>query len=128
MSFYLAALKKYAVFSGRAHREEYWMFMFIHLLFFSVAIALDNALETVHAGWLYGLIYRIYGSATIIPTLAATVRRLHDVGISGSWILVGFIPPIGNIWLIITLARDSEPWDNEYGPNPKEWEPTDMSS
>ena len=112
MNWYLAVLKKYAVFSGRARRTEFWMFVLIN---FIVAIALgvvDMMLGTV----VLGLIYAV---ATIIPSLAVGARRLHDIGKTGWWQLIGLVPLIGLIVLIVFFVMDSNPGDNQYGPNPK---------
>jgi uncharacterized membrane protein YhaH (DUF805 family) len=61
----------------------------------------------------------IYGLAVLIPGLAVAVRRLHDTGRSGWWLLIGLVPLIGAIVLIVFMATDGEPGDNAYGPNPK---------
>ena len=112
MDWYLAVLKKYAVFSGRARRKEFWMFVLIN---FIVAVALgvvDMMLGTVFLGFIYAL-------ATIIPSLAVGARRLHDIGRTGWWQLIGLVPLIGLIVLIVFFVTDSNPGDNQYGPNPK---------
>ncbi len=61
----------------------------------------------------------LYTLAVLLPGIAVAVRRLHDIGKSGWWILISLVPIIGGIWLIVLLATDSEPIENEYGPNPK---------
>ena len=120
MNWYLKVLKQYADFSGRARRKEYWMFVLFNFIFIIIAAILDNILGTAIQGIGYGLFYILYVLATMIPNLAVSVRRLHDVGKSGWLILVGFIPIVGAIWLLILFVTDSQPGDNEYGPNPKE--------
>lgn len=120
MHWYIAALKKYAVFSGRARRREYWFFYLFNILFAIVAIMLDNLLGLAFEDTSYGVIYGLYSLAMLVPSLAVTVRRLHDVGKSGWWILIGLVPLIGGIWLLILLLQDSQPGENQYGPNPKE--------
>lgn len=120
MNWYIAALKKYAVFSGRARRREYWFFYLFNILFAIVAIMLDNLLGLAFEDTSYGVIYGLYSLAMLVPSLAVTVRRLHDVGKSGWWILIGLVPLIGGIWLLILLLQDSQPGENQYGPNPKE--------
>jgi len=113
MDWYMAVLKKYAEFSGRARRREYWMFVLINFL---IGCALGVIGALVHGlsflSWLYSL-------AVLVPSIAVSVRRLHDTGRSGWWLLIGLIPLIGLIVLIVFLATDGEPGDNEYGPNPK---------
>lgn len=120
MNWYIAVLKKYAVFSGRARRQEYWMFVLFNIIFVFVAMIIDNVLGTVIEGTGYGLFYFLYVIAVFIPGLAVSVRRLHDIGKSGWWILISLVPIIGGIWLIVLQATDSQPGENQYGPNPKE--------
>lgn len=111
MQWYLLALKKYAEFSGRAHRTEYWMFFLINFLL-GIAIGfLDGALGTQILGLIYAL-------ALLIPGLAAAVRRLHDTGRSGWWALIVLIPVLGVIVLIVLLAMPTQAGANEYGPEP----------
>lgn len=120
MNWYLAVLKNYAGFSGRARRKEYWMFALFYSIFAVVAIILDNLFGTAIEGASYGLIYCLYVLAFFIPGLAVAVRRLHDVGKSGWMILIALIPLIGAIWLLVLMVTDSTPGANEYGSNPKE--------
>ena len=115
MNWYLTVLKKYAVFSGRARRAEYWMFVLFNIIFAVVAVILDNVLGTAIEDVGYGLFYILYGLAVLIPSLAVAVRRLHDIGKSGGWIFIVLIPIIGSIWLIVLLATDSQPGENQYG-------------
>lgn len=119
MKWYLAVLKKYAVFSGRARRKEYWMFVLFNIIFSIVAVILDNVLGTAIENLGYGVIYILYGLAVLLPALAVTVRRLHDSGKSGWWIFISFVPFIGAIWLLVLLVMDSQSGKNQYGPNPK---------
>ena len=120
MSWYLEVLKKYAVFDGRARRKEYWMFFLINILVSVVLIAIDNLIGTFSLQTGAGLLQGLYSLAVLLPSLAVTVRRLHDTGRTGWWILIGLVPVIGGIVLLIFMVLDSEPGANEYGPNPKE--------
>lgn len=118
MNWYIKVLKNYAVFSGRARRKEYWMFVLFHFIISFVLALIDNFIGTGYeAGG--GIISSLYALAVFIPSLAVSVRRLHDIGKSGWWLLIGFIPLIGIIWLLILHATDSDYGDNKYGPNPK---------
>lgn len=119
MYWYLNVLKKYADFNGRARRKEYWMFMLFHMIFVIVAISLDFILSIAIEGIAYGSFYSLYAPALLIPGLAVTVRRLHDVGKSGWIILIALIPLIGGIWLLVLLATDSNEIENQYGSNLK---------
>lgn len=120
MDWYLAVLKNYAGFSGRARRKEYWMFVLFNMIFAIVAMILDNVLGIAMEGIGYGPIYGLYLLAIIIPSLAVGVRRLHDVGKSGWMMLIALIPIIGAIWLLVLFVQDSIPGENKYGANPKE--------
>ena len=120
MKWYLQVLKQYAVFSGRARRKEYWMFVLFNLIFCLVAMALDNLLGTTISIMPYGFFYLLYALVVFIPGLAVIVRRLHDVGKSGWMILIAFIPIVGAIWIFVLSVIDSKPGENKYGLNPKE--------
>jgi uncharacterized membrane protein YhaH (DUF805 family) len=114
VNWYMAVLKNYAGFSGRARRTEYWMFA---LFSFIITAVLDLIGMVAKLGAYLGL---IYGLLVLIPSLAVGVRRLHDTGRSGWWLLIALIPFIGAIILIVFMVLDSEPGDNKYGPNPKQ--------
>ncbi len=113
MNWYLEVLKKYAVFSGRARRKEYWMFLLVHIIIVSVLGFLEGL-----AGIL-GSLNAIYGLAITIPTIAVSVRRLHDTDRSGWWLFIGLVPLIGGIVLFIFTVQDSTPGENQFGANPK---------
>jgi uncharacterized membrane protein YhaH (DUF805 family) len=123
MQNYMEVLKKYAIFTGRARRQEYWMFyLFSILIWIAVyvfAFIFTTLISNVAGGTLFS-IYILYSIAVIIPTLAVTVRRLHDTSKSAWYLLVLFIPFIGAILLLVWLCSDSTPGVNNYGPNPKE--------
>ena len=113
MNWYLKVLKKYAVFSGRAQRKEYWMFFLFN---FIIAFVL-GFVEGLAGG--PGVLGSLYGLAVLIPGIAVSVRRLHDTNRSGWWVLISVVPLIGAIVLLIFMVEDSQPGDNRYGPNPK---------
>jgi len=115
MNWYLEVLKKYAVFSGRARRMEYWMFVLINFIIALVLGVIEGLL-----GITYSVLSTLYSLAVLIPSLAVAVRRLHDTNRSGWWILINLIPVIGWIIFIVFAAQDSQPGTNQYGPNPKE--------
>lgn len=120
MNWYLHVLKNYAVFRGRAHRQEYWYFFLFNIII-SIALAfIDSALGNPGAGEGAGILGTIYSLAILVPSIAVGVRRLHDTGRTGWWMLLGLIPIIGAIVLIYFFVLDSTPGSNEYGPNPKE--------
>ena len=118
MNWYLQAIKKYGQFSGRARRMEYWMFALFNIIFMFALAFVDGILGSYSTGAGVGLFSGLYCLFVIIPGLSVTVRRLHDTGRSGWWLLINFIPLIGPIVMLVFLFLDSHP-DNEYGPNPK---------
>ena len=119
MSWYLEVLKKYAVFSGRARRMEYWMFILFNIIITVVLALIDYLTGTFSPRAGVGLLGGLYALAVLIPSLAVTVRRLHDTDRTGWWILIGLIPVIGGIVLLIFMLLDSQSGTNRYGPNPK---------
>jgi uncharacterized membrane protein YhaH (DUF805 family) len=120
MNYYLKVLKNYATFSGRARRSEYWYFTLFNVIFGIAALVVDIVLGTTIEGGGYGLIYGLYVLAVLIPGLAVTVRRLHDVGKSGWMFFVVLIPLVGVIWLLVLCFTDSQLGTNKWGDNPKE--------
>jgi uncharacterized membrane protein YhaH (DUF805 family) len=119
MSWYLSVLQNYADFSGRARRTEYWMFTLVNALISFALVVLDALFGTLDVEAGVGLFSTIYALAVLIPSLAVSVRRLHDTGRSGWWLLIAIIPLIGGIVLFVFTVMDSEPGRNDYGPYPK---------
>jgi uncharacterized membrane protein YhaH (DUF805 family) len=123
MFWYLEVLQKYAVFSGRARRKEYWMFQLINVVILTVLCAVIIPPLVTHSQsflpLFLGVFLCVYVLATILPSLAVSVRRLHDVNFSGWWVLIGFVPA-GGVILLVFHVLDSTPGPNQYGPNPKE--------
>lgn len=113
MNYYTDVLKKYVDFSGRARRQEYWMYTLFTVGIVIVLAIIDFSLET------YPLFVGLYFLATFLPSLAVTVRRLHDIGKSGWWYFITLVPFIGGIWLLVLTATAGQQQPNEYGPNPK---------
>ena len=117
MNWYLAVLKKYAVFGGRARRMEYWMFAIISTVIYIVLGVVDNVVGTTVAE--AGILSSIYSLAVLIPGLAVSVRRLHDTGRSGWWLLVN-LTCVGVFVILFFMFQAGNPGSNQYGPNPKE--------
>ncbi|MET7522290.1 DUF805 domain-containing protein [Streptomyces sp. NPDC005248] len=113
MHWYLDVLKKYAVFSGRARRQEYWMYMLFNYIAIIVAVVLDVVLGTLP------VITAIYVFAVLLPSLGVTIRRLHDTGRTGWWILFGIVPLAGPITLLVFDCLEGDRSENAYGPDPK---------
>jgi uncharacterized membrane protein YhaH (DUF805 family) len=122
MNWYLGVLKKYADFTGRARRKEYWFFVLFNLIISCVLSVIDVFVGTYNAAVGVGILSGLYALGVLIPGIAVTVRRLHDTGRSGWWILIALVPLVGWIVLIIFMFLDSQPGTNAYGPNPKEGE------
>lgn len=118
MSYYLAVLKKYATFSGRARRKEYWMFALFNYLFVLVFTLIDYILRA-RTGVFTPFTF-IYGFAMILPGIAVSVRRMHDLDKSGAWILIPLIPIIGGIWYFVLAVTRGTDGPNQYGEDPYE--------
>jgi uncharacterized membrane protein YhaH (DUF805 family) len=112
MSWYLTALRKYADFTGRARRREFWWFYLVNFV-------IELVLSFLFRRGGFTIIPSLYGLALIIPSWAVACRRLHDIGKSGWWQLIWIIPIVGWIILIVWFASDGHPQANKYGPNPK---------
>jgi uncharacterized membrane protein YhaH (DUF805 family) len=123
MNWYLQALKKYTVFTGRARRKEYWMFVLFNIIISAVLSIVDYLTGTYNSAYHAGLLSGIYSLAVLIPGIAVTMRRLHDTGRSGWWILIALVPIVGGIWLLVLMVLDSQPGENQYGPYPKTDQP-----
>ena len=119
MKWYLGVLKKYAVFSGRARRKEYWYFALFSTLVQLLLMVIDYSIGTSDLKTGTSLLVAIYSLAVAIPYLAVSVRRLHDTGRSGWWLLIVLVPIIGGLALLVFTLQDSKPGENQYGPNPK---------
>ncbi|MDR0606017.1 MAG: DUF805 domain-containing protein [Bacteroidales bacterium] len=119
MKWYIKCLKQYAKFSGRARRKEYWMFVLFDAVFLIIAILIENhILESNFGKSIYGSVPLTYFLGTLLPRLAVSVRRLHDIGKKGWNIFIIFIPIIGYPIFLAYMMADGSP-ENEYGENPK---------
>lgn len=119
MNWYLEVLRKYAVFTGRARRKEYWFFLLFNVLISFVLGLIDNMLGLVMTNAGIGVLGGLYALAVIIPTIAVTIRRLHDSDRPGWWILLAFVPVIGSLVLLIFMVLDGNQGRNRYGEDPK---------
>ena len=104
-----SVFSKYATFSGRARRSEFWWFALFNLIASLVASGIDGVLG-LH------IINPLYSLATILPALAVGVRRLHDIDRSGWWVLIVLIPIVGWIILIFWNVKEGTPGANQFGP------------
>ena len=103
--------KKYATFTGRARRSEYWFWALFTAVIGGIAAAIEGSDSTALSG--------IVGLAFLIPNLAVGVRRMHDVGKSGWYLLMSLIPIVGWIFVLVKCCTDSVPGPNQYGEDPK---------
>ena len=127
MNYYLHVLQNFNNFSGRARRKEYWMYTLIYMPIIFLAMFADNALGTtfqmeamgqsvdIGYGWVYVIVCLLH----FLPSLSVVVRRLHDVGKSGWFYLIIFIPLVGFIWMLVLLVSDGNKGENKYGADPK---------
>jgi len=119
MDWFFEVIGKYADFSGRARRSEYWWFFLIQMI---LAFALFLA-DGILGFWIpqlgMGVLSAVMTAGLFVPSIAVTARRLHDVGLSGWWQLALFVPLAGLFVFLYFALRDSIPGRNDYGPNPK---------
>lgn len=120
MNWYITAIKKYATFSGRSRRKEYWYFCLFNILISLALGFIDGLTGNFDPNTGYGLLGGIYTLAVLLPGIAVTVRRLHDTDRSGWWIFIMLIPLIGVLILLYFMISDSKAEVNKYGGNPKE--------
>lgn len=111
MEWYIKVLKNYVTFTGRARRKEYWMFTLFNIIVSIVLSIITGFIGLPEIAILYSL-------AVFLPSIAVAIRRLHDTGRSGWWLLISFVPFIGIIILIIFTVQESHE-ENQYGENPK---------
>jgi len=111
-------LTKFADFTGRAPRAEYWWFYLAVIIGYFITMILDSVLGLGGTLGPYGILTCLFALAMIVPSIAAGARRLHDIGKSGWWQLICLVPLIGAIILIVFYATEGEAGDNQYGPNP----------
>lgn len=129
LNWMLMPYRRYAEFSGRSRRKEYWMFALFYIL---VSIAIDTVFGTPsyqRTGFFMGfsteltgtggIIHNIFGLASFIPSLAVSVRRLHDQDRSGWLLLLVFLPILGWFALFVLMCLDGTRGRNRYGPDPK---------
>lgn len=113
MSWYFMAFKKYAEFTGRSRRKEYWMF-YLFNIFAAIILAVIEVL-------LFGkesIITGIYILVIFLPSLALIVRRLHDTDHSGWWFFINFIPILGPLWFFYLMCKDGDHETNRFGDDP----------
>ena len=122
MDWYIRVWQRYAEFSGRSRRMEYWMFTLVHaIILFVLCIGITGfgVLKQPAIGATSGLIAAAYGLAALIPCFVVTVRRLHDINKTGWWILISLVPVAGGIALLVMTFLEGTRGANQYGPDPR---------
>lgn len=118
--YFLKCLRSnYANFNGRARRKEYWGFLLVQIVLFVGLLIVTGILGAIAKPLSYvgGLLYFVVAIGLMLPTIAAGIRRLHDIGKPGIWFLIGLVPLVGVV-LLYFLALPGQPGDNAYGPDP----------
>ena len=115
MEWYLKVVRdNYANFTGRARRQEYWMFNLFHTIAMIILVAVDMLIfETIALSGLYIL-------ATLVPSFAVTIRRFHDQDKSGWFLLLGFIPGVGGLIVLVFMCLEGTRASNRFGADPKQ--------
>ena len=130
MDWYLNVLKNYFGFGGRARRKEYWMFFLVYALLSgsitAVVMGLDWVVDFVTRGrWAdsfsleAGLTLGVFALVHLLPSIAVTVRRLHDTNRTGWWTALALVPIVGPLVLLYFAVLPGDVQPNNYGPNPK---------
>lgn len=107
---------KYALFKGRANRSEFWLFALVNVALSIVYQILISVLASSTAATLVvSIIFCVIALAILVPGLALSVRRMHDIGKGGGWIFISFVPIIGSIWFLVLCIKEGEPAANRFG-------------
>lgn len=112
------ALRRYAEFSGRSRRKEYWFFTLFFVLGSFAAVAIDMVTGTLDEDTGIGVVGSLLTLGLLLPSPAVTVRRLHDTGLSGWWVLLFFVPLIGLVGFYF-MVKDGDRGDHRFGADPK---------
>jgi len=120
--WFINSLKHYADFSGRARRQEYWMFTLFNFIFYIVWVILVSLITLLSKGNAEHIDIAFFGYyiLMLLPGMAVAVRRLHDTGKSGWMMFVALIPIVGGFWLLALMITEGEQGENKFGPNPKQ--------
>jgi uncharacterized membrane protein YhaH (DUF805 family) len=119
MDTYISVWKKSFNFADRAQRKEYWIFALINLIVIVVLSIIGRMISSDPESMAGSVLVLGYALACMIPSIAVAVRRMHDTGRSGWWLLINFVPFIGGIWFFVLTVLDSKPETNQWGPSTK---------
>ena len=116
---YSEPYRKFGTLSGRATRPEYWTFTLVNALLASVTNGVDTALGWYSNDSGLGVLTVLLSLALLIPSIALTVRRLHDCNLRGGWYFVVMVPFFGPLWLFLQMLIPGTHGENRFGPDPK---------
>ena len=119
MDWMLMPLRKYADFSGRSRRKEYWMFLLGVVIAAIVLSVVENVLGFAGMFGPYGPLTTLLMLGVLIPSIACQVRRFHDQDKSGWFVLIGLIPFVGGLIVLVFMLMEGTRGPNQYGPDPK---------
>ena len=109
-------INKYALFKGRANRSEFWLFALVNVAISIVYRILVSVLAgSTAATLIVSIIVGVFALAILVPGIALSVRRMHDVGTGGGWIFISFVPIIGSIWFLVLCIKEGDPAANRFG-------------
>lgn len=120
MDWYLGAFRKCFEFSGRAGRTEFWYFFLFNMIVSVMLVVIDASMSGVNQKITFAMLSLIYVAVAFLSGLCVSIRRLHDIGRSGWWVLIGLIPLLGLIVLLAFCVLDGNPDDNVYGKSLKQ--------
>ena len=123
MNCYVKCLRQYTDFTGRARRKEYWMYTLFKVIIVALLAGIDYLLGWFSIEYRIGVLSGIYSLAVLLPGIAVCVRRLHDIGKSGWYYLLGLIPIVGPIILLVYYCTEGDRFENAWGEDPKKDEP-----
>jgi uncharacterized membrane protein YhaH (DUF805 family) len=124
IAWFRKALSQWKDFGGRARRSEYWYYTLTLLIVYVVLAAIIGGSASLgEAGkfvaLVFYIVYIVIALAFLVPSIAVAIRRMHDTGRSGWWLLISLVPFVGGIAVLVLLCLDSQPMPNKWGPNPK---------
>jgi len=118
MNGYTTAMRRYVEFSGRSSRSEFWLYTLVYVIIYLVAAVIDAFVFGMNVMQHIGIVTGIVALVHFIPSLAVSIRRLHDTDRSGWWLLIVFVPLIGAIWLVVLYCFSGTPGTNRFGSEP----------
>ena len=115
-NYKIVLINKYALFKGRANRSEFWLFALVNVAISIVYRILVSVLAgSTAATLIVSIIVGVFALAILVPGIALSVRRMHDVGKGGGWIFISFVPIIGSIWFLVLCIKEGDPAANRFG-------------